>query len=398
MKRLVLFSIAFVLSGTQLFSQQRTSSDIEIRFQPDSVVYVYETIGPEMRKSLTTAVIQNMAVVNQSDQTINIDKIKVEAFKQGRTLQQKNIYEDKMRQSAAKYRMLQQAGYLELYDFQFQTSQYLNGITLAASDTLSTNEALILTHETFLFEEVPDSIEVTVWESQANKEVLLTQKSLKVVDHRSPNQYILPVKGTWTNAAGPSLISHHRWGSIQEFAHDFIKVGHDQKTFANKGTQLEDFYAYGEAIFAVADGVVVAAMNTIAESSDNIKRPNETDEAYMKRMIPHQNELMAKGFEYVFGNHVIIQHANNECSSYFHLKTGSVTVKPGDKVQQGQLIGELGHSGNSTEPHLHFHLSNGPDIMHSRSIPIEFENISLFPADNGQIRHIHTGQILTTME
>ena len=398
MKRIVLFSITLILSNTQLFAQQQNPLDIQIRFQPDSLVYVYETLGPEMSKSLTTAVIQNMAVVNQSDQTINIDKINFEAFKQGRTLQHKNIYEDKMRQSAAKYRMLQEAGYLELYDFQFQTSQYLKGIALAAGDTLRSNEGLILTHETFLFEEVPDSIEVTVWESQANQEVLLTQKSLKVVNHQSKNKYVLPLKGSWTTAAGPSLIGHHRWGSIQEFAYDFIKIGQDQKSFANNGTQLEDFYAYGEDVFAVADGVVVAAMNTITESSDNLKRPDETDIAYMKRMMPYQNELMAKGFEYVFGNHVIIQHAHKEYSSYFHLKHGSVTVKKGDKVQQGQLIGQLGHSGNSTEPHLHFHLSDGADIMHSRSIPIEFENINLFPADNGKVRHIHTGQILSTRE
>jgi len=88
-----------------------------------------------------------------------------------------------------------------------------------------------------------------------------------------------------------------------------------------------------------------------------------------------QNELMQKGFEYVLGNHVIIEHANGEFSYYMHLKTNSITVQVGDTIKGGQKIGELGQSGMSSEPHLHFQLSDSPNILKSRCLPILFSNI-----------------------
>ncbi len=75
------------------------------------------------------------------------------------------------------------------------------------------------------------------------------------------------------------------------------------------------------------------------------------------------------------GNHVIIEHANGEYSYYMHLKTNSITVQVGDTVKKGLKIGKLGQSGMSSEPHLHFQLSDSPDILQSRCFPIVFSNI-----------------------
>ncbi len=96
------------------------------------------------------------------------------------------------------------------------------------------------------------------------------------------------------------------------------------------------------------------------------------------------------------GNHVIIEHDNGEYSHYLHLKNGSLNVNLGDYVKRGEHIAALGHSGNSTEPHLHFHVTDGPDMAYSRSIPVSFHNISLFPDDDTNIRHIHYGQTIIT--
>jgi murein DD-endopeptidase MepM/ murein hydrolase activator NlpD len=54
---------------------------------------------------------------------------------------------------------------------------------------------------------------------------------------------------------------------------------------------------------------------------------------------------------------------------YGHLQPGSIVVQEGDRVETGQLLGKLGSSGNSTQPHLHFDISDGPDPLTSDSLP-----------------------------
>ena len=58
------------------------------------------------------------------------------------------------------------------------------------------------------------------------------------------------------------------------------------------------------------------------------------------------------------GNHVILDIGGGRFAFYAHLQPGSLRVKLGDKVRRGQVLGLVGNSGNSTEPHLHFHIEN----------------------------------------
>jgi murein DD-endopeptidase MepM/ murein hydrolase activator NlpD len=82
------------------------------------------------------------------------------------------------------------------------------------------------------------------------------------------------------------------------------------------------------------------------------------------------------------GNAVFIQHRENEVSVLAHLKLDSVKVKVGDKVARGQLIGLCGNSGNSSEPHLHYHLQNTPIIQDGTGIKCLFEKVKI--TVNGQ--------------
>ena len=75
------------------------------------------------------------------------------------------------------------------------------------------------------------------------------------------------------------------------------------------------------------------------------------------------------------GNHVIIKHAESEYGFYAHLVRGSIGVKVGEVIRQGDVIGQCGFSGNSTEPHLHFHLQDAADFYSSIGLPVKFENV-----------------------
>ena len=93
----------------------------------------------------------------------------------------------------------------------------------------------------------------------------------------------------------------------------------------------------------------------------------------MKRLTEYQSSLRrqygARGSD---GNYVIIDHGNNEYSVMVHLKKNSLRVKRGDRVKQGQVIAQVGQSGLSTEPHLHFEVVSNPDPLKQRGLPVSF--------------------------
>ena len=76
------------------------------------------------------------------------------------------------------------------------------------------------------------------------------------------------------------------------------------------------------------------------------------------------------------GNHVILDHRNGEFSVLAHLHQGSLTVKTGDRVKAGQVLGTCGNSGNSSEPHLHYHLQNSPEFKTGAGLPAQFVDYS----------------------
>jgi murein DD-endopeptidase MepM/ murein hydrolase activator NlpD len=60
------------------------------------------------------------------------------------------------------------------------------------------------------------------------------------------------------------------------------------------------------------------------------------------------------------------------------MKKDSIKVKKGNEIKPGDLIGNVGHSGNSTAPHLHFQLMDNPDPITAKGIPCCFEEYELF--------------------
>jgi len=81
--------------------------------------------------------------------------------------------------------------------------------------------------------------------------------------------------------------------------------------------------------------------------------------------------------ETVGGNYVIIDIGGGRYAFYAHLQPGSLRVKKGDRVRRGQVVGLVGNSGNSTEPHLHFHLADGTTPLGAEGIPYAHDAFDL---------------------
>ena len=171
-----------------------------------------------------------------------------------------------------------------------------------------------------------------------------------------------PLRGDhWLAGNGPSNTSGHRRALIpidgravisQRFAIDWVKLGTEGQTYHGDKLDNKNYYAYGVDALAVADGVVTEVKDGIPE---NIPGANS-------RAVPITLETVG-------GNHVILDIGNGNYAFYAHLQPGSLRVKLGDKVRRGQVVGLVGNSGNSTEPHLHFHIANSSSPLGSEGLP-----------------------------
>ena len=138
----------------------------------------------------------------------------------------------------------------------------------------------------------------------------------------------------------------------QRFAIDWMDIDEDGQLVVGDPSKVENWVSYGKQVVAAADGVVVGALDGL---EDNV--PGE---------LPDPTTITVQNVD---GNHVIIDHGNGFYSFYAHLKPGSVEVEIGDRVQSGDQLGLLGNTGNSSAPHLHFHVMSSPSALGSDGIP-----------------------------
>lgn len=344
---------------------------LEVRVHPGEVVYTYEV---EAQRGLSNVQIQNIAVVQPDGGPVTIDSLEIQVIRDGQAVQTLLVPAADLEKSAQRMAALEAQGFLKLYDFHFQTSRYLKGIRMSASRTLEPGTALVVTGKPLLLTGKTDSLAILVHGRDAAAKPTEARASLRVEAHRSPNEYVFPLPGISYIPVGADLQGPHRWVANEEFAFDIAALGGDGRTHKGTGARLDDYYGYGREVVAVADGEVVDVAAGATEANERLRRPEETDADYDKRTRMAQDELLAKSYKGPLGNYVVIRHAGGEFSHSVHLKQGSVRVKVGDKVTRGQVIGQLGHTGNSTEPHLHFQLTDGADPLYSRGLPIVFKN------------------------
>lgn len=186
-----------------------------------------------------------------------------------------------------------------------------------------------------------------------------------------------PVGGAdWIADNGPSLQSHHRTGIFvaggrahlsRRFAIDWKQIKHDS-LYSGDARDVRSYYSYGKDVFAVADAIVVSSLDGLP---DNVPRTA----AGFSTAVPL---TMAN----VAGNAIVLDLGDGQFAYYAHLKPGSVRVNAGDTVRRGQVLAQIGNSGDARWPHLHFQIATGPDILASEGVPFLIDSY-LARDDNG---------------
>lgn len=180
------------------------------------------------------------------------------------------------------------------------------------------------------------------------------------------NQFQLPFNGSWLTFWGGDNkdLNHHHDVISQKYAFDFIQTDLNGRFYRTTGKINEDYYSYGQDILAAANGTVVEAVDGMRDNS-----PGDLNSFNL------------------LGNYVVIKHHDAVFSVYGHLKCNSVLASLGQHVTTGQKIAECGNSGNTTDPHLHFHVQdslifttldkNGKRADVAKGIKISFQHVTV---------------------
>lgn len=212
------------------------------------------------------------------------------------------------------------------------------------------------------FENIPNATVRWVWDSTGT----VVGATVNPTPEPAPSDYVdyetqsalrlpfgSPAGGTWYVAWGgrDAMRNYHVQSPDQRYASDYVVVRGNNQVHAGDGSRNEDHYCWGEPVYAPAAGRVVTAVDTVADNP----RPGVKNAAAPP------------------GNYVVIDHGEGEHSLLAHFRRSSVAVAEGDEVEAGALLGECGNSGNSTLPHVHYHLQTGRAFKEGVGLPAIFE-------------------------
>ena len=139
------------------------------------------------------------------------------------------------------------------------------------------------------------------------------------------------------------------------YAIDFMQIDSTGKYFIGDENVVANFLGYGANVLAVADGVVASVRSDFSESATLSEHPDYFAED-------------------ATGNYISLKIGNQQFAFYEHLQPKSIRVKPGQQVKKGEVIAALGFTGQSTGPHLHFHVADADSPLGAEGIPFVFES------------------------
>jgi hypothetical protein len=191
-----------------------------------------------------------------------------------------------------------------------------------------------------------------------------------------------PLRGEWVAAHTPAerIPSHGTDQLGQRFAFDFMRIEREKKgwkffrpsisAYLLFGVRLQDCHGWSEPIYAPFDGTVIASKDGWSERKHlHILK----DLAVVLKNALIFDPRKTNDLRPVLGNHIILKMREKEVFAFFaHARCGSLRVREGDEVRLGQHLANVGHSGNSTAPHLHFHLMDRANILEAQGLPCRF--------------------------
>lgn len=210
----------------------------------------------------------------------------------------------------------------------------------------------------------------------------------QTVPHELENPTVVdfPLRGeNWVAVTTPAArVPSHGVDMLgQRYAFDFVRVDdrpglhvHPASTFraATVGGRTRECYAWGAGIHSPFDAEVVAAVDGVPER----RWVNPVRE--IARMLWTGATFRPAKLSAVMGNHVVLR-AGTVFAGFAHLTTGSVQVSAGGRVGVGDVLGRVGHTGNSTSPHLHFQLMDTSDLMVAKGLPCAFREYEVRTED-----------------
>ena len=354
-------------------------SAAEIRFAPGTALTLNPAYPP---RGMSDVFAQMVAIRMGPRERLNVELVRFELLKGGRVIATQVQTSE---EAAARTRAFLQDRPAHLQASQFLERKGLAGwfggdAAAATSASLAPNQVLLEPDVYFAVDGQPDTLRVVV-QGQAADGPKQIEATVPIKSYQSPIDYRLPVRGAWLEASLPLMQSHHRWNAPTEYAVDFFKVNGQGETVHDGTADASHWYAYGEPVMAAADGEVVEVINDrVQDRAFLAPRPGESADQRSERVNREiESRALADFPQNLLGNIIVLRHRAGETveySSYDHLKTGSARVKVGDHVKQGDVIAEVGDTGDTPVVHLHFEVNAGPDTLYSQSLPFRFSGMT----------------------
>ncbi|MFX0090866.1 MAG: M23 family metallopeptidase, partial [Candidatus Hodarchaeota archaeon] len=265
---------------------------------------------------------------------------------------------------------------------------------------LAKNKSFALVHTWLQSQFVPKSLLIQISYQKENNSYIEEYRT-QIDSYIQKNRYYFPIKGCSFILDGGDLRSaNHKMFDFQSSGLDIVKILENGKTYNNDYFNVENHICFGENVFSACNGTVIKVTDGF---SDEFNVKGSINDDFFQTLMRHRENRISQlsekrsSLDYsLLGNSVVVQHSNNEFSLYAHLKKNSIIAEEGQEVKTGQKLADIGNSGSSIIPHLHFQVMNNKNIFKSLALSIVFSDVQ------GQLlpfkRPLWTGDIVTKIE